>query len=245
MTERQWLRSRTVGTLLHRLPEGVSDRQLLLFACACARRFWGHLSDPRSRGAVEATEEYAEGRASRRAVREALAAALDAERAVRKDFRYPECNPAYVAAAVAHLPDFTDQGRERVNAHLAYVTWAAVRAAGFLPASAPCEGIGDLRALAEAVRADEARAQIALLRDVAAGVFRPVVPEPSWLRWKDGCVGRIARHVYDERCFADLPILADALLDAGCDDEALLTHLRGGGPHVRGCWALDLLLGQA
>jgi hypothetical protein len=69
----------------------------------------------------------------------------------------------------------------------------------------------------------------------------PVV-DPTWLTAGDGCVPRLARAIYDELAFDRLPMLADALKDAGCTDAELLNHLRGPGPHVRGCWALDLLL---
>jgi hypothetical protein len=54
----------------------------------------------------------------------------------------------------------------------------------------------------------------------------------------------LARGIYDDRAFDRLPILADALIDAGCDDEAILGHCRGPGPHVRGCWVADLVLGK-
>jgi hypothetical protein len=57
-------------------------------------------------------------------------------------------------------------------------------------------------------------------------------------------VERIADTIYRDRSFTDLPILADALEDAGCDNADILSHLRGPGPHVRGCWALDLILGK-
>jgi hypothetical protein len=57
-------------------------------------------------------------------------------------------------------------------------------------------------------------------------------------------VATLARRTYDERDFAALPVLGDALEDAGCADPELLGHLRGPGPHVRGCWAVDLLLGK-
>src|SRR5438067_305851 len=59
-----------------------------------------------------------------------------------------------------------------------------------------------------------------------------------------GTVRRIAEGIYAERAFDRLPILADALLDAGCDDEAILSHCRTDGPHVRGCWVIDLILGK-
>ena len=54
----------------------------------------------------------------------------------------------------------------------------------------------------------------------------------------------LARAIYDDRAFDRLPILADALLDAGCDDDDILTHCRSARPHVRGCWVVDLVLGK-
>jgi hypothetical protein len=54
----------------------------------------------------------------------------------------------------------------------------------------------------------------------------------------------LAHLIYDQRRFTDLPVLADALEEAGCTDQTILDHLRGPGPHVRGCWAVDLLLGK-
>ncbi len=138
----------------------------------------------------------------------------------------------------------------------------------------------------------------ALLRDVVGNPFRPPqplyrlaklddsgwsglhkVPDSPWLTHNDGAVAKLAKVIYDERKFDALPMLADALQEAGCDDEAILRHCRGmdrhprcgvqshdleceacgvrlygqdvqavcrfkQGPHVRGCWVLDLLLGK-
>lgn len=67
---------------------------------------------------------------------------------------------------------------------------------------------------------------------------------PAVLRWNDGLVVRLARSIYDERAWHKMPILGDALLDAGCEDEELMAHCLGDGPHARGCWALDLILGK-
>ena len=66
----------------------------------------------------------------------------------------------------------------------------------------------------------------------------------SWLQWNDGTIPKIAQTIYDHRTFADLPILADALEEAGCDNADILTHCRSSGEHVRGCWVVDLLLGK-
>jgi hypothetical protein len=85
------------------------------------------------------------------------------------------------------------------------------------------------------------RAIANLLRDIFGNPFRPVTIDPAW---RTPVVTAIAHTVYDERRVSDLPVLADALEDAGCSGSDLLAHLRGPGPHVRGCWALDKLLGR-
>ena len=69
--------------------------------------------------------------------------------------------------------------------------------------------------------------------------------DSAWLAWNLGTIPRLARGIYEAREWASLPILADALDEAGCDDEPILRHLRYPGPHVRGCWVLDLLLGKS
>jgi hypothetical protein len=63
--------------------------------------------------------------------------------------------------------------------------------------------------------------------------------------WNGGSIPTLARALYEERRFQDLPILADALEEAGCTNHDILTHFRDPGEHVRGCWAVDLLLGKA
>jgi len=67
---------------------------------------------------------------------------------------------------------------------------------------------------------------------------------PDWLAWNGRMIPKLALSVYEEGAFDRLPVVADALQDAGCDNGEILTHLRGPGPHVRGCWCLDLLLGK-
>jgi hypothetical protein len=99
----------------------------------------------------------------------------------------------------------------------------------------------------------EAAAQQALLRDLFGPLpFRPVTIEPAWLAWNHGTVRHLAEAAYQERVRPDgtldaarLAVLADALEEAGCADADLLGHLRGPGPHVFGCWCVDLLLGKA
>jgi hypothetical protein len=82
------------------------------------------------------------------------------------------------------------------------------------------------------------------VQEIFGNPFRPVSISTVWLARNDNTVPRIAQAIYDERAFDRLPILADALEDAGCTDADILTHCRGPGPHVRGCWVVDLILGK-
>jgi hypothetical protein len=83
---------------------------------------------------------------------------------------------------------------------------------------------------------------VSICRDVVGNPFRPVALDPAWLT---SDVLALARGIYEERAFDRMPILADALQDAGCTNEDVLTHCRDPKQvHVRGCWLLDLLLGK-
>ncbi|MBY0461546.1 MAG: hypothetical protein K2V38_29875 [Gemmataceae bacterium] len=78
-------------------------------------------------------------------------------------------------------------------------------------------------------------------RCVVGNPFRPVDFRPDW---RTDTAVLIAREMYESRDFGAMPILADALQDAGCDHADILAHCRGTGPHVRGCWVVDLVLGK-
>jgi hypothetical protein len=106
------------------------------------------------------------------------------------------------------------------------------------------EGKGSPQAVKAAARAEEA-AQSALVRDVFGNPFRTAHLPPSVLAGQDGAAVRLAGAIYDGRRFGELPILADALEEAGCTDAELLNHLRSPRVHVLGCWALDVVLGQS
>jgi hypothetical protein len=135
--------------------------------------------------------------------------------------------------------------------------WRAVREAG------PGPGLDAAHAVAQSVygrtsttattahyvarltgRADEMGHLCALVRCAFGNPFRPSRIDPSWPAWNGGTVVQLAQVIYDERAFDRLPILADALEDAGCHDAGILAHCRGPGSHVRGCWVVDALLGK-
>jgi hypothetical protein len=88
---------------------------------------------------------------------------------------------------------------------------------------------------------EENMARAALLRDIVHNPFRPLPGNPAW---NTRSVMALAQAIYTDRAFDRLPILADALEDAGCSDADILARCRGGGEHVRGCWVVDLLTGR-
>lgn len=89
--------------------------------------------------------------------------------------------------------------------------------------------------------ADELLAQAGLMRDIFGNPFRSVAPDLPSLT---PTVVQLAQIIYDDRAFERMPELADALSQAGCTNATILDHFRGPGPHVRGCWVVDLLLGK-
>jgi hypothetical protein len=97
---------------------------------------------------------------------------------------------------------------------------------------------GDLRLLPR----DQA---LALYRDIIGNPFRKVPVLKEWLAWNDRTVVKIAQAIYEERAFDRMPILADALEEAGCISADILDHCRQPGEHTRGCWLLDLVLGKS
>jgi hypothetical protein len=83
---------------------------------------------------------------------------------------------------------------------------------------------------------------LGLFRDIVGNPFRPVAFDPHW---RSETAVALAAGIYAERAFDRLPILADALEEAGCDHPDVLAHCRGPGPHARGCWVVDLVLGKS
>src|SRR5262249_30632400 len=93
--------------------------------------------------------------------------------------------------------------------------------------------------------AAESQEQANLLRCIfGPQPLHSVSINPAWWTWNQGIVINLAKSIYDDRAFDRMPILAEALEKAGCTNQEILTHCRGPGPHVLGCWVVDLLLGK-
>jgi hypothetical protein len=238
MDYEQWRFCTDPRPLLEFLHGMASDRKLRLFACACLRRIWGLLADARSRTAVEVNERYADGLAGFEELRVAQAAALRATREAWVGTR-----AAREAAERAGPRDARQLLALARGLEAEYeVKWAAAWVGEAEP-----ERTAQLAAWAAAwkaggTKAAEQQCQCALLHDLFDNLVRPVtLAMPTCIV----PVVRLAQEIYDERRFADLPILADTLEETGCTSPELLDHLRGPGPHVLGCWGLDMVLNKA
>jgi hypothetical protein len=119
---------------------------------------------------------------------------------------------------------------------------AAHKAAGWDAAQAAEDAARELRRFDEAAGSTQG----VYLRDIFGPLpFREVTLDPAWLAWNDGVVAKLAASIYEGRAFEQMPILADALEEAGCTDADILGHCRGPGPHARGCWLIDALLDKS
>jgi hypothetical protein len=194
----------------------VSQRKWRLFACGCCRQAWTS-GDARGLPLVEAAERVADERATEEEVRAAVLPA----------------HPSRSGAAVIWAWEMLASLRPGEGGLLHHVEVTIDHAA---------------RALRDAAGQTDWRKaqsrQAALLADLLGDPNRPVAIEPSWLAWDEGTVAKMARAIYEEHRFGDLPILADALEEAGCRDGRILDHCRRRGEHARGCWLIDLLLGK-
>jgi hypothetical protein len=121
----------------------------------------------------------------------------------------------------------------------AWAVWAAQHTAYIMPDA--LHTVFTFVARSTEDQSSEKLAQCHLLRDIFGNPFRTVTFDPDW---RASTAVALAQQMYDSRDFAAMPILADALQDAGCENADILDHCRGPGPHVRGCWVVDLVLGK-
>jgi hypothetical protein len=229
MDENEWFESDDPKGMYAAVWNRIDQRKQRLFACACVRSVWHNLRDERLRAIVELSEEVADGRASLERLERATGPLT---RSVL-DFSSVLTDPSVAAMAAAYQ---LGRGASFINQAIALTLLSA---APCVPTGTPT---GPTPPDPEAQKA-HARLLAHLFRDTVGNPFRPVALHLDWLAWDGGTVRRLAETMYEERRYQDLPVLADALEEAGCDEPEVLAHLRGGGIHARGCWALDLARG--
>ncbi len=214
------LRQGTDHTRLCRTKAG--RRKLRLLACACCRLFWPFLRE-RAQRTVVIAEQYADGLADLPMLARAYRSAARIYGAGRFEAFGPGLpTPDHLAGYVAD-PNAGDAVSTTV--HLACAL------------SNRCLG-----SEADQIRRVERIGN--LLDEVLGNPFRPIQISSGWLAWQGGTIAKLAQSIYDDRDYDHLPVLADALEEAGCDNAAILDHCRGPAEHVRGCWVLDLILSK-
>ncbi len=220
-TEREWLTAKTPLRLWY-CRRARDDRKRRLVGCACARRVLPVLgNDPRAVAAVDAVERYVDCPAAGRA--DHWPAVLAARKALRawESGLWPVGTSPRAFDALGALFDVTARESSRVD----HLFENAARARRGEPRTAGLT---------------ETPIQAAIVRDIFGNPFRPVAFSPAW---RTDTAIALARTMYESREFSALPILADALQDAGCDSDDVLSHCRDPQPlHVRGCWVVDLVL---
>jgi hypothetical protein len=228
MTEAQWLTAKDPDpmlTYLEEQSEAPTERKARLFAVACCRLVWD-LLPPGCRDAIDVIERYADGDATEMELGSVRVTALSTGGR----------SPAGQAAWAVHWA--ANRRVEQVLRNVCdCVSGASSKAAVHAADNRPAQ-------VWNAASASIARELADLLRECFGNPFRVATVAPGWLAWGGGTVRRLAEAVYSEEAFDRLPVLADALEEAGCTDADILAHCRHPGEHVRGCWVVDALLAK-
>jgi len=216
MTEAEWVVCQDPENMLESLRGRASDRKLTLFGVACLRQVWHLLAEDAGRRLAETAEAFADGRATLQQLREAEGLLDQRLCETHGDWWEDRWSSPDLRLLVQCFNLLWDEG---------------------------CSRDGSVRELALECReaGDTPGAQVALLRCIFGNPFRPLSLAPAVLAWQQGTVAKMATVIYEEHKWGDMPLLGDALEEAGVTDQAALDHCRGPGPHARGCHVVDLL----
>ena len=234
MTEADWLSCSNPKPMLLFLGGRATDRKMRLLACAGCRRVLDFVTDGRIRDAVEIAERFADGLIGDEERETAYRIAFDAYEAEWKAFEE------------TYFKEEWDSRHSRICASGAAAECAAPDPpAGKSPVEVRDfnESYWNSHLLAQLAECNPKWAawQAETLRELFGNPFRPSNIAPAW---QTPSVVSLAQAIYDQRSFDRLSELAYTLEEAGCHDTGILEHLWTPGPHVKGCWALDLVLGK-
>jgi hypothetical protein len=266
MTESEWLTCTDPSVLLQFIRANASERKLRLFACAYARQghrlddlyegCYGHrsgltrderVSEPEKGAPFGEWGEQIVERAEMHADSQSTTSDLELVRQLLE----PHLSDARVGAAYCGPSAYLTPEKYEL-------LWATAAPEGSTAAELAIASVshyfvgyadsGPLRQLNPTIRDPARRETLALqaelFRELFGNPFRPVAIDPAWRQANDGTVVQLAQAIYEDRSFEAMPILADALLDAGCQDGAILEHCHAPREHVKGCWVVDLILSK-
>ncbi len=235
MTEAEWLACDNPWVMLNAphdgpgFPQMADARRERLFLCAWCRRIEAVFPTCWDRSELDTAERLADGLVSDQEHHE-IRARLSAAR--QRIIDEPGITAERVALGALHAV-LVGSGPYSGNRLASIMVLLNGIRADASAAEFPDGGCG--------LRCAEEAALVALGRDIFGNPFRPVAFFPEW---RTSTAVALAAQVYESREFSAMPILGDALQDAGCDNVDVLDHCRGPGPHVRGCWVVDLVLGK-
>jgi hypothetical protein len=242
MTEAEWLNLVDVNAILdfHHKTK-VSDRKFRLFACACGRDVWdlpfnerqswqpmlANYPEEQSKKRFRGPEERVER--NRRAIKTAERFADGHATTEELSISFRACEVGTIGRSSTKKSAWSAAGE---TAALCRQTLRHSGRFDHVRAESPAEPYELVEHMLNLV-------QRPFLQDIFGNPFRPVTIDPKWL---NSIAVDLAAAIYNERAFDRMPILADALMDAGCDNEEVIGHCRSKRTHVRGCWVVDLLL---
>jgi hypothetical protein len=253
VTEAEWLAATDPDKLLEFVRPSASERKLRLFAACCCRRVWDWMW-PGCRRAIEVLES----RADQAATEEELAQAASGAAADWLESFGSHIPSSAAYYATGYCSTVRDPCPVLESARTAASEVALAVSVDASHGRAVSLGYGSPRRQYPVSEEDavvcqqvldeahdrEREAQCQILRDIFHGPCRPILLRRAWLYPGGNTVLRLTKTIYREQAFDLLPVLADALEDAGCDDLQLLNHCRSGREHYRGCWLIDGLLGK-
>ena len=236
-TEDGWLRAQNPGLMLKVVRVTAGARRVRLATVACCRAAWPFLpayrevepSDAECHAVLDLSERFADG-AARYTELTAARRALAGPDVPRGGPQHPKVAAVWYASAKDPVPACTEAA-----ARLLGISWGG-QGELEMPSARVRFGFGGKSGDWPAA----CLGMVAVVRDIFGNPFRLVAFSPAW---RTDTAMSLARQMYESREFSAMPILADALQDAGCDND-VLAHCRGPGPHVRGCWVVDRVLGK-
>jgi hypothetical protein len=217
-------------------PQDRRRRKLHLFCAACCRLAWHLFTINECRQAVDAAELAADGLLSAHKISRSTRDVRLLARTMLERFRA-------LGTQRYGSPEFSEAARRlsQTNAAEATLSGVSLDVVRSCTVNLLCWEAGENSPGFVKRHLNATRLQADLVRCIFGNPFRPVAFDPRWLT---STVIDLARAAYEGRAWERLPILADALMDAGCDDEQVLGHCHGPGPHARGCWVVDAILGK-